>query len=159
MGSFMEIKQIPITDVKPYTANPRVISDSAVDAVALSLEKFGWQQPIVIDANNFIVAGHTRYLAAKKLQHKIIPVKQSSDLSEDEIKAFRILDNKLGELTTWDDGLLQAEMQSISDGDLDSFKHLWENSAVTPIGKTLKLNDLTEKIQDDSIPTSGGCGR
>lgn len=148
----MEIKQIPITDVKPYTANPRVISDSAVDAVAQSIEKFGWQQPIVIDGDNFIVAGHTRFLAAKKLNHKVVPVKQSENLTEDQIKAFRILDNKLGELTTWDDGLLQAEMESIGDGDLESFKHLWNTFDAPATGGDIEfLNDMIEKPNDDSV--------
>ena len=148
----MEIKQVPITDVKPYTANPRVISDSAVEAVANSIEKFGWQQPIVVDGDNFIIAGHTRFLAAKKLSLKTVPIKQSADLTEDQIKAFRILDNKLNELTTWDDGLLQAEMASIESGDLDAFKHLWETSDVAPIGGDIDfLNDMTEKTSDDSV--------
>ena len=148
----MEIKQVKITEVKPYTANPRVISDAAVVSVSDSIQKFGWQQPIVVDGDYVIIAGHTRFLAAKKLGMETVPIKISDDLTLDQIKAFRILDNKLNELTNWDDGLLEAEMASITSGDLDSFKHLWDTFDAVKSDSDLEfLNDMIDKEQSDSV--------
>ena len=146
----MEIKSVPITDVRPYTGNPRVISESAVSSVAESISAFGWQQPIVVDGDNVIIAGHTRFLAAKRLALQMVPIKISKDLSDDQIKAFRILDNKLNELTTWDDGLLEAEMASIESGDLDAFKHLWETADLGFQNQDIEfLNDMIGNSDSD----------
>ncbi len=143
---------MPVTDVKPYTGNPRVISDSAVNSVSDSIKSFGWQQPIVVDGDYVIIAGHTRFLAAKKLGMKTVPIKISDNLTTDQIKAFRILDNKLNELTTWDDGLLEAEMALIEGGDLEAFKHLWETTEITQSAGDIEfLNDMIDKENSDSV--------
>jgi len=143
---------VPVTDVKPYTGNPRVISDSAVNSVSDSIKSFGWQQPIVVDGDYVIIAGHTRFLAAKKLGMKTVPIKISDNLTTDQIKAFRILDNKLNELTTWDDGLLEAEMALIEGGDLEAFKHLWETTEITQSAGDIEfLNDMIDKENSDSV--------
>jgi len=148
----MEIKEVPVTDVKPYTGNPRVISESAVNSVSDSIKSFGWQQPIVVDGDYVIIAGHTRFLAAKKLGMKTVPIKISDNLTIDQIKAFRILDNKLNELTTWDDGLLEAEMALIEGGDLEAFKHLWETTEITQSAGDIEfLNDMIDKENSDSV--------
>ena len=148
----MEIKEVPVTDVKPYTGNPRVISESAVNSVSDSIKSFGWQQPIVVDGDYVIIAGHTRFLAAKKLGMKTVPIKISDNLTIDQIKAFRILDNKLNELTTWDDGLLEAEMALIDGGDLEAFKHLWETTEITQSAGDIEfLNDMIDKESSDSV--------
>lgn len=110
----MEVINIAIAELKPYDRNPRVIPDSAVRAVANSLEKFGWQQPIVVDADNVVVVGHTRLKAAKKLGMKEVPIKYTGDLTEDEIAAYRLLDNRVGELTSWDNDILEQELDSIN---------------------------------------------
>ena len=83
----MNIVETSIEAIKPYSANPRIISETAVASVADSLTNFGWQQPIVVDKNNFIVVGHTRFLAAKKLGYKNVPVHTAKDLTEEKIKA------------------------------------------------------------------------
>jgi len=143
---------VPVTDVKPYTGNPRVISESAVNSVSDSIKSFGWQQPIVVDGDYVIIAGHTRFLAAKKLGMKTVPIKISDNLTIDQIKAFRILDNKLNELTTWDDGLLEAEMALIEGGDLEAFKHLWATTEITQsTGDIEFLNDMIDKENSDSV--------
>ena len=143
---------MPVTDVKPYTGNPRVISESAVNSVSDSIKSFGWQQPIVVDGDYVIIAGHTRFLAAKKLGMKTVPIKISDNLTIDQIKAFRILDNKLNELTTWDDGLLEAEMALIEGGDLEAFKHLWATTEITQsTGDIEFLNDMIDKENSDSV--------
>lgn len=96
-GEKMKVEQVSIHDIKMYDNNAKKHSQSQLDKIAKSLEIFGWQQPIVLDKNNVIVAGHGRYLAAKQLGIERIPCKYADDLTEDEIKAFRILDNRIAE--------------------------------------------------------------
>ena len=108
----MKILDKPITEIIPYDNNPR-INDDAVAPVAESIKSFGWKQPIVVDANNVIVAGHTRYRAAIKLGLETVPVVVADDLSEDEIKAYRLVDNRSGEFSKWNDDLLKLELATI----------------------------------------------
>ena len=111
----MTVQEIPISKIKQYKDNAKKHPQSQVDKIAKSLEQFGWQQPIVLDTNNVIVAGHGRYLAAKQLGLKKVPCKYADELSEDEIKAFRLLDNRLAEGEI-DVEIELAELESI---DLD----------------------------------------
>lgn len=90
-----------IDDLTPYENNPR-LNDGAVDAVAKSIEEFGFKVPIVIDKDGVIVAGHTRLKAAKQLAINEVPCIIVDDLSEEELKAFRLADNKVSELAGWD---------------------------------------------------------
>ena len=107
----MIIEDIPISAVKPYEKNPRK-NDKAVDGVAESIKQFGFKQPIVIDKNGVIVAGHTRYKAALKLGFDTVPCVRADDLTEKQIKAYRILDNKLNELASWDFEMLGEELET-----------------------------------------------
>lgn len=109
-----------IDDIKPYENNPRN-NDDAVDAVANSIKDFGWQQPIVVDKNLVIIVGHTRYKAAKKLRLKQVPVVIADKLTEEQVKAYRLADNKSGELATWDDDLLTGELGDILDIDMTDY--------------------------------------
>lgn len=109
----MEIVNKKIEDLKPYENNPR-INDGAVDAVAESIQQFGFKVPIVIDKNNVIVAGHTRLKASKKLGLKNVPCIVADDLTDDQVKAFRLVENKTNELATWDDDLLMQELENIN---------------------------------------------
>lgn len=97
----------------PYENNPRN-NDKAVEAVANSIKEFGFKVPIIIDKNNVIVAGHTRLKAAKKLGLTDVPVIIADDLNDDQIKAFRLADNKVSEIATWNDDLLLEELKSIN---------------------------------------------
>ena len=97
----MNVQIQPIESVQPYERNPR-INDQAVDAVAASIQEFGFRQPIVVDGDGVIIAGHTRWKAAKKLGLVNIPVHVAVDLSPEQVKAYRISDNKTGELAEWD---------------------------------------------------------
>ena len=115
-----ELKAVSINDVKPYENNPRK-NKKGVEAVANSLREFGWQQPIVVDADMTIIAGHTRMLAAKKLKLKTVPVVIAKGLSEEKVKAYRLADNKTGELTSWDDDLLRSELDEIMNVDMSEF--------------------------------------
>ena len=85
-----------IDEIKPYERNPR-LNDNAVDAVAASLKEFGFRQPIVIDGDGVIVCGHTRYKAAKKLGLAKVPVHVAKDLTPEQVKAYRLADNKTGD--------------------------------------------------------------
>lgn len=107
----MIIEDIPISSVKPYEKNPRK-NDKAVDGVAESIKQFGFKQPIVIDKNGVIVAGHTRYKAALKLGLDTVPCVRADDLTQKQIKAYRILDNKLNELSSWDFETLGEELET-----------------------------------------------
>lgn len=108
----------PIGDLKPYDRNPRKISDAAVAAVAASIRKFKFRMPIVVDADNVIVAGHTRWLAAQKLGLAEVPTVSAADLTAQQIKAYRLADNKTAEISAWDLPLLDQELADIDD-DLD----------------------------------------
>lgn len=108
----MEIVYKKIDDVIPYENNPRK-NKNAVDYVAKSIKEFGFKNPIIIDKNNVIVAGHTRVLAAKKLGLKEVPTIMADDLTDEQIKAFRLADNKVAEFTEWDDDLLKLELDDI----------------------------------------------
>ena len=109
----MEIEWLNIGDVKPYENNPRH-NDDAVEAVANSIKEFGFKVPIVIDENNVIVTGHTRLKASQRLGLETVPCIRANDLSEEQIKAFRLADNKVGEIATWDIDKLNLELENIS---------------------------------------------
>lgn len=115
----MIIEDIPISYVKPYEKNLRK-NDKAVDGVAESIKQFGFKQPIDIDKNGVIVAGHTRYKVAIKLGFDTVPCVRADDLTQKQIKAYRILDNKLNELASWDFEMLGEEMKTFQ-FDFESF--------------------------------------
>lgn len=108
----MIIQEIPIEQLKPYPNNPRN-NAAAIDAVARSIQSFGFKVPVVIDSDQVIVCGHTRVKAAEKLGLAKIPCIIADDLTEDQIKAFRLADNKTAELAEWDLEKLEAELKQI----------------------------------------------
>lgn len=110
----MEIREFGIDEIKPYEKNPRKNEDS-VKFVANSIKEFGFKVPIVIDADNVIVAGHTRWKAAKQLGLEKVPCIKADDLSPAQIKAFRLADNKVGEFSEWDMDLLGDELNDLGD--------------------------------------------
>lgn len=136
----MEIEYLSIDDIVPYENNPRH-NDDAVDHVANSIKEFGFKVPIIIDENNVIVAGHTRIKACKKLGIKDVPCIRANDLTEDQIKAFRLADNKVSELATWDFEKLEIELDNI-DIDMSAFGF---DISVSDI-------DLSEPDDADDIP-------
>jgi len=110
----MNIEKRKITDITPYENNPR-INDDAVDAVARSLQEFGWQQPIVVDSAGVIIVGHTRLKAAQKLGLKEVPVHVAKDLTEAQVKAYRLADNQTATIADWDYDLLPVEIGQLQD--------------------------------------------
>lgn len=108
-----QIREFGLAELKPYEKNPRR-NDASVEYVANSIKEFGFKVPIVIDRDGVIVAGHTRYKAAKKLGLEKVPCIVADDLSEAQIKAFRLADNKVGEFSEWDVDLLGSELGDLS---------------------------------------------
>ena len=108
-----------VADLAPYENNPRN-NDDAVDYVANSIKEFGFKVPIVIDSDGVVVAGHTRLKACKKLGIEEVPCIVADDLTEEQVKAFRLADNKAGEIATWDMEKLNIELEDI-DIDMSEF--------------------------------------
>ena len=103
-----------IDKVIPYAKNARKIRQSAIDKVAASIAEFGWRQPIVVDAKGVIAVGHVRWGAANKLKLEKVPVHVASDLTDDQIKAYRLMDNRSNEETDWDFDLLGPELADLA---------------------------------------------
>ena len=115
----MEIIYKKVEELRPYENNPR-FNDDAVQYVANSIKDFGFKVPIIIDKNNTIVAGHTRYKASLELGLKEVPCIVADDLTEEQIKAFRLVDNKVGEKAQWDFELLDEELENL-DIDMEDY--------------------------------------
>lgn len=133
----MQIKEISISKIIPYENNPRN-NDEAVDKVANSIKEFGFKQPIVLDKDNVIVIGHTRLKASEKLGLEKVPCLYADDLTDDQIKALRLADNKTSEFATWDFEKLDLEIDNI---ELD----------LEPFGFDLDLA-FDDEVVEDEIP-------
>lgn len=156
----MENKRINIVykkvkDLIPYENNPRN-NDGAVDYVANSIKEFGFKVPIVVNSDGVIVAGHTRYKACEKLGIKEVPCIIADDLTEEQIKAFRIADNKTGEKAGWDLYKLKIEIGELPDIDMTDFGFGdFEISALTedmePEPYDTQLMDEYSEHADDNL--------
>jgi len=109
----MKIIELATNELIPYENNPRK-NDQAVDAVAASIKDFGFKVPIVIDRNGVIIAGHTRLKAARKLGLDKVPAIMADDLTDEQVRAFRLADNKVGELSGWKFDKLEKELAEIT---------------------------------------------
>lgn len=109
----LQIENVALSEIKPYEHNAKKHDEKQIGNVAESIYQFGWQQPLVLDKDKVIIIGHCRYLAAKKLKLKTVPCKIAADLTADEVKKLRALDNKLNE-SEWD-----LDMLSLDIGGLD----------------------------------------
>lgn len=136
----MNIIEKNLSDIKPYEKNPRK-NDNAVEYVANSIKEFGFKVPIVIDKDGVIVAGHTRYKASKKLGLEKVPCIIADDLTDEQIKAYRLADNKVSEKSEWDFDLLQDELSEILNIDMEMFDFDVEE----------KANEKTE-VEEVEIP-------
>lgn len=118
--SKMDMQYMNVNDLVPYARNPRQ-NDHAVDALAESIKAFGFKVPIIVDGSNVIVTGHTRLKAAKQLGMTEVPVVVANDLTEEQVKAFRLADNKVSEASEWDEALLELEMMELEEFDMTLF--------------------------------------
>jgi ParB-like chromosome segregation protein Spo0J len=145
----MKIENIALDKLIPYARNPRK-NEGAISSVAASIKEFGFRQPLVIDKDGVIVVGHTRLKAAQKLGLKEVPCLRADDLTEQQIKAYRILDNKIAEKADWDFELLQIELEEI-ELDLGPF----EVSFDAPTAEVEPPDDF--KDVDENIDTEHEC--
>lgn len=116
----MVIENISINKITPYERNPRK-NEKAVPYVKKSIQEFGFKVPIIIDNENVIVCGHTRYKAAVELEMKEVPCVRADDLTPEQIKAFRLADNKVSEYAEWDFEELTGELEGITELDMEEF--------------------------------------
>ena len=137
----MNIQQISINDLKPYPHNAKKHPSEQVEHIANSIREFGFQQPIVVDKDNVVVIGHGRLLAAKKLNMDSVPCVRADDLTDEQIKALRLADNKTNE-SPWDFSLLDSELESITDIDMSEFNFNLDG------GNTFDENQLDELFAD-----------
>jgi len=144
----MNVTTRNINEIKPYEANPR-INDGAVKAVTASLREFGFRQPIVVDSDGVIIVGHTRWKAGLKLGLKQVPVHVATDLTAEQIKAYRIADNQTATLAEWDYDLLPIELQDLQGMEFDLSLLGFDEKALAGL---LEM-DLTEGLTDpDEVP-------
>ena len=115
----MIVENIDINLLKPYANNPRKLTPKAIEKVAESLKQFGFRQPIVVDNDNIIVVGHTRYQASRKLGYTQVPITKINNLTKEQINAYRIADNRTNEEAEWDDELLALEIKDLEMKDFD----------------------------------------
>ncbi|QBO37433.1 chromosome partitioning protein ParB [Periweissella cryptocerci] len=143
----MQIIDKLIDELIPYANNAR-FNDQAVDAVARSIDEFGFKVPVIVDGNGEIIAGHTRVKAAKKLGLETVPTIVADDLSPEQVKAFRLADNKVGEIAEWDMDALAIELQELELTDIDM--------SGFGFADVTTLDDLDDdEFEDDDIETGG----
>ena len=137
----MNIIELNLKDLKPYEKNPRK-NDEAVKYVKESIKQFGFKVPIVVDKNNIIIAGHTRYKASKELGLTKVPCIIADDLTEEQVKAFRLADNKVSEKAEWDFNILDLELTELeNDFKMDDFGFDINNFNVDDYGTEFNLPD------------------
>ena len=146
----MKIEQRPIGQLIPYINNSRKHSDEQVAQIAASIKEFGWTNPILVDGDSGLIAGHGRLLAARKLGMAKVPVIELAHLSELQKKALIIADNKLALNSDWDNELLMIELQELNNEDYDlsvlGFDQDELDALLNPIEATTGLTD------EDSVP-------
>lgn len=170
----LNIKYMSIRDLKPYKKNAKKHNKEQVEQIANSIKEFGFTQPVIIDKNNEVVAGHGRILGAKKAGLKQVPTVCLEELTEEQIKAYRLVDNKLNE-SEWDSVLLAQELEEIQDLDMDLFgfdlaeeieqeekKYTMKTNIpqyevngempdITELVDTCKVNELLRKIKQSNL--------
>ena len=149
----MEIVNIAVDKLVPYENNPRNNTE-AIQYVANSIKEFGFKVPLVIDSDNVVICGHTRLLAAKQLGLKDVPCVIADDLTNEQIKAFRLADNKVGEIATWDLDKLQLELDFL-DYNMEEFGFI---SAMEEPDITDFLEDHESKLKKPKTVVCPECG-
>src|SRR5215472_1612091 len=115
----MRIQIRKLSEIKPYPKNARRIPESAIGKVAASLREYGWQQPIVVDTDRVIIVGHVRWMAAQRNGWTEAPVHVAANLTPAQVKAYRLMDNRSHDETSWDEDLLGPEQAELQGLDLD----------------------------------------
>ena len=155
----MNVENWPISKPIPYSRNPRR-NEAAISKVAGSIKEFGWRQPIVVDTEGVIIAGHTRLLAAQHLRLQEVPVHVATDLSPQQIKAYRLADNRVAQEAEWDNDLLKLELSELEEEgfslDLTGFSED-ELEALLAEGTEdgLTDEDETPEVEEEAITLEG----
>lgn len=139
----MQIINVSVDKLVEYETNPR-FNDEAVEQVANSIKEFGFKVPVTIDKNNVIITGHTRVKAARRLGMVEVPAIRVEDLSDEQIKAFRLVDNKTSEFADWDTELLAFEMLEIEDIDMSDFG--FDVYDMDDFGEEFSLTNIDEPL-------------
>ena len=152
----MKIVEMKVADLIPYERNPRH-NDEAVDYVAESIKQFGFNVPIVIDKDNTVVCGHTRLKAAKKLKIKTVPCVVKEDLTEEQIRAYRLADNRSAEKATWDIELLDMELAEIETIDMQllGFDEPEQTEQKINVGGGLNTDSFSDDKFECTCPKCG----
>lgn len=143
----MQIEYLGIDDIIPYANNPRHNDGEAVERVAASIKEYGFKNPLIIDKDNVIVAGHTRYKAAKRLGIDSVPTIKADDLTPAQIKAFRLADNKVAEYSSWNNEMLAIELEELQELDFDLDLTGFEDLEI----ESLLNEDESEEAKEDDF--------
>jgi len=155
----MEVRDLSLDTIIPYARNPRK-NDGNVDKVAASIKEFGWRSPIVVDEEMVILAGHTRYKAAKKLGLTEAPVHIAEGLTEAQKKAYRIADNRVAEEAEWDEELLRIELEDLGDFALMTAFDISEIERVLDLMPDVSEQDCPDDFKEiDEQSMSHKCPR
>lgn len=150
----MNIINMSITELKPYQNNPR-INDDAVQYVANSIKEFGFKVPIVIDSDHVIVAGHTRLKAAEQLGIEYVPCIIADDLTPEQIKAFRLADNKTAEYAIWDQELLMSELIELQTAEFEMMPFGFLDELQSQTGSEVIEDDYDVNLPEDPASAYG----
>lgn len=150
MTSTPDIESLPLSEITPYEKNPRD-NTPAIDAVAKSIEDYGFLVPIIVDGEGVIVAGHTRYAASQKLGLTEVPVIRAEHLTETQANAFRLIDNKTAELATWDFDLLADEIGTLAESGLDLVPFGWSQEEIDCLSEIVAADCISELPPEDDL--------
>ena len=148
----MKIEQVGIDEIQPYERNAKRHPKSQIAALAASLEEYGWTLPLLIDAEGNLIAGHGRLEAAKSIGIETVPVVRKTDISEEQVRAYRIADNRLADLGTWNTGNLKLEMQELTVAGFNLGKIGFTPGEASKIG-----NNIPKSPEDASKMTESKC--
>ncbi len=148
----MKIVEMKITEIKPYEKNPR-FNENAIEAVANSIKEFGFRSPIVVDKDFVIICGHTRLCAAKQLGLDVVPVHVAENLTPEQVQAYRIADNKTGEIAEWNYDLLPLEIKELQDANFDLSLLGFDTDELDKLLNGEEEDTIAEGLTDaDSVP-------
>ena len=156
----MQIESVALNKIIPYIRNPRK-NENAIEKVASSIKEFGFRQPIVVDSENVIIAGHTRFEAAKRLGLDVVPIHVADGLTEQQAKAYRIADNRVGQEAEWDYDLLKLELEELDNPELTGFDDDELKGILAEVGEGMTGEegltdpDYVPEVQDDPVTVSG----
>ena len=148
----MKIVEKKVDELKAYENNPRK-NEEAVKYVTASIKEFGFKVPVIVDKDNVIVAGHTRVKAAQELGMTTVPCIVADDLTEEQVKAFRLADNKVSEFSLWDFDLLNQELEGFEDFDMSAFGFINFDESEVDLEDFFEEKEEVEKEEkEEAIP-------